>query len=545
MASTEYVDYTSPAVNAAWLNDVNDNIYDGNSPAVGTLRHSMALGTGGSLVGYTSPLTGGVLRDIFVKNQEFVSVKDFGAIGTAVPGNVTADTAAFTDALISGKNVYIPEGRYYLSSSLTIGAGVKLYGAGAGKTTVVYTGTAHAILLGTPGPTITLTYDVECGGFTLACTNRASTVKGVVLNNAVYFKVFDMTIVGSGDPSSANPVNNTLYGSGLEVTDNSILGVIERVSCRVWNAGYYFWTRSTSASNWSAAIEVRSGEVATNMYGMIIGDSTVGFATAVGVHFHDIWVQGNFTCGIRNYSGESTLFDSIYFEGNANYDYDQGGGAANPVKNMIYRSPAATEDIGTTVYGTFPYLAKFRIRTGSFTSIIDNDCSISTSIPLITIDSAAVETKVKLNRLNSAIASASRISNASTTTITEDNSPEAPTVIVGSFTRALNGASGSVAVTGLGFKPKSIEFTAAVDTGVEYSIGYCTDQSGILNRCLSSDAAGAKLSSADCIRINRPAVGTEQKAVLASMDLDGFTLTWTLVGAPAANTITVNYVASR
>ena len=509
-------------IDSPWLQDVNDTVYK-----------------------CVESLTNSVDRTQQSRNLDFVSLKDFGAVGTAVPANVTADTTAFTNAIASGKNVYIPEGTYYLSDSKTIGAGIKLHGAGRGKVTVIYTGTAHAFLLGTPGTAVNLTYDVECGGFTLVCNNRANTVKGVILSNAVYFKVFDMTIVGSGDPNSANPVNNTLYGAGLEVTNNSILGTIERVSCRVWDKGYYFWTNGASSSAWSAAIEVAGGEVATNMYGIVVGDPTVAFSTASGVHFHDIWVQGNYTCGIKNYSGESTLFSSIYFEGNANYDYDVGGGVATPTKNMLYNCSMATEDIGPTVYGNFPYLAKARIRAGSFNSIIDNNMSISTSIPLVTVDAAAIETKIKLNRLNSIIAATARINNASSTTITEDNSPEAPRVIVGSFTRALDGASASVAYTGLGFKPTSIEFTAAVDSTIEFSSGYCTDQSGILNRCMTSDATGVKLSSSECIRIIRNSAGNEQKAALASMDLDGFTLSWTKVGTPPANTLTVNYIARR
>ena len=518
----------------------------GSAAALQLLLASLTnVNAGSSLIGYLSNLAGAVGRTQAAKNADFVSIKDFGAVGTANPANVTLDTTARDAALASGKNVYVPEGTYYFSTTTSPNAGQKFYCAGRGKTTIVYTGTGTAVQIGPSGPAIQLTYDMEFGGCTLLCTNRASTVKGIVMNNAVYSRVFDVTSVGSGDPNSANPVNNTLYGNGLEVTDNTILCSIERVACRVWERGYYFWTNAASESMWSAAIEVHGAEVASNMYGLVIGDPAVAFASAVGVHFHDIWVQGNYSGGIRNYSGENTTFDNIYFEGNANYDYDQGGGAANPTQCRIHRCGAATEDIGTTNYGTFPYLAKFRIRTGSFTSIENNDCSISTAIPLIKVDAAAEVTQIKNNRLNSAIAVTARIDNASPTTITQDNSPEAPRVIVGSFTRALDAASASVAYTGVGFKPTSIEFSAAVDTGFEFSIGSCTDQSGILNRCMSSDAAGAKLSSGDCIRIIRDAAGKEQKAVLASMDLNGFTLAWTKVGAPPANTITVNYVARR
>jgi len=522
MSSTTFVSGTTIA--SAWLNDANSAIYKAQSGTAGTTN-----------------------RTLLNKFTEFVSVKDFGAVGTAVPGNVTLDTAAFTAALASGKNVYIPEGTYYTSSSMTIGAGVKLHGAGRGRTTVIYTGTGNAFLVGTAGPTITLTYDCEIGGFTVNCTNRASTVNGVVLENAVYFKVFDMTIIGSGNPNSGTPADWVLYGSGLSATNNSILGTIERVSCRIWNYGYYFWTKSNSQSHWCAGIEVRGGEVANNMYGIMVGDSTVGFSTAQNVSFRDIWVQGNYTAGIRNYSGESTLFDSIYFEGNANYDYDEGGGTATPVKNMLHRCSATTESIGTTNYGTFPYLAKFRIRTGSFASINNNDCSISTSIPLVTVDAATVSATIEKNRLNSAAATTARLSNASTTTVTRDNFPEAPTVKTGTITRALDAASGDVAYTGIGFRPTSIEFFASVATDtLGFSDGFCDASSGVENQCTTRDSAtGAISSSTNCIKIIKPTTADIQSAVLKQFDADGFTLTWTKAGTPSANTITVGYIARR
>lgn len=114
-------------------------------------------------------------------------------------------------------------------------------------------------------------------------------------------------------------------------------------------------------------------------------------------------------------------------------------------------------------------------------------------------------------------------------------------VFVGTLTRTLSASSGNVAYTGVGFTPTSIEFHAAVDTTNEFCIGYA----GASSRCMSTDSAGAKLSSSDCIRIIRASAGNEQKAVVASFDADGFTLAWTLVGAPPGNTLVVNFIARR
>jgi hypothetical protein len=505
----------------------------------------LASNTGSNYVGFLQSRTGSVYRTQQQRGEDWISLRDFGAVGTADPANEALDDAALLLAAASGQNIWIPAGDYYFSSTIVIGASTKLYGAGEGVVRFHYLGTTTAIVLGNTNAGISLTYGPECGGFTLLCTDRAVTVNGIVLQNAVYYHLEHLTIVGSGNPNSATPADWVLYGAGLTVSHNSILGTVYQVSCRIWNIGQYWYTKATGMSYWSAAASIIGGEVANNMYGIMIGDPAIAFNSATGVKFDSVWVQGNYTTGVVNYSGESTIFDNIYFEGNANYDYDVGGGAANPVLCHLHRSALNTESIGVTNYGNFPYLSKIRVREGSFNSIEYNDCSISTSIPLVIIDVAAIETKIKNNRLNSIIATTGRISNTSTTTITEDNAPEAPRVAVSFITRTLDTASGVVSYTGLGFQPTSIEFTGAVDTAPESFIGFAGVGVGLVQRCLTIDATNNKFSSTDCIRLIKTGAGNEQKAVLTTFDLDGFTLTWTKVGAPPANDLIINYVARR
>lgn len=503
-------------VTATWLNDINDAVYQ-----------------------QTSGLAGATARSLAAKLGDFVSVKDYGAVGD----DSTDDTAAFTAAMATGKNVYVPVGTYRVTTTISVSAGQKLVGSGQYKTNIRYSGTGSAIYLG--HATSTLQYNCELRDLSVFCTNRASTVNGVELQNCVYFVLENLSIFGSGDPNGVGAAT-VLYGSGLYLHDNTIIGRVSSVSCRLWERGYYLKCDSGSQSEWTAAIGFYGGEVANNMRGIVVGDPTINFYSGAGVRFNDVAVQGNYTVGIDINASDSTTVDHCYFEGNANYDVTVGNTASTPLPIMarIINCRMDSEDIGTTVYGTFPYLAKVLVNRGTFTTIDDNDMSISTSIPLIIINSGATATRLEKNRLNSGTAAtfAARVTDGSTTTISRDNEPERAFVKVGSFTRALDGASGSVAYTGVGFKPTSIEFIAAVDTGPEWSHGFA-DASG--GRALNSDATGAKLSSAHAIRVIRDAAGKEQSAVLASFDADGFTLTWTKIGAPPANTLTVNYIARR
>lgn len=479
------------------------------------------------------------------------NVKDFGAIGTAAgaAANEAADTIAFALAKAAAANVIVPEGTYYLSgvsAGHVIGPGCGLIGAGTGKTKIYYSGVGNGIYMGAPG-NIALAYDCALRGITLYCTNRASTVNGVYGENLVHFTIDDVTAVGSGDPNSGVPADTVLYGSGYVLTNNSIIGRMSRCSARIWNFGAYFKTLVGSQSYWSAAIEVSGqGEFSNNMYGIVVGDPTVAFYSGAGCSFRDLTLQGNYTEGMRINAGDNTTVETCYFEGNANYDVVIGtaAGAPTPLCVKLINNRMDSESIGTTAYGTFPYLAKVHVVRGTFTTIDDNDMSVSTAIPLVILDALADQTRVLKNRLNSGTAAtmAARMTDNGTGTITRDNQPERAFVKAGTFSRALDGASGGVAYTGVGFRPTSIEFTAAVDSTNEFCIGFA-DASG--GRCLNSDAAGAKLSSAHAIRIIRDAAGKEQSAVLASFDADGFTLTWTKTGAPPANTLTINYVARR
>lgn len=504
---------------------------------------------GDALIAVKNILAGGVSRTQHSKNADYVNVKDFGAIGTAAGAvaNQAADTAAFAAALATGRNVWVPTGTYYTSATLNIGAGQCLCGEGRAHTFIYYSGTGNGVYMGAPG-NIQLVYDCECRDITVFCNNRAATVNGCFLENCVYFNVENCSFFGSGSPNSVTPADWVLFGAGLMASNNSIIGRISRVACRLWNMGYYFKTLVGSQSFWTAAITCEGqGEVANNMFGIVVGDATIGFFSGVACAFRDISVQGNYTTGVVINSGDGTIIENCYFEGNANHDVVIGtvSGAPAPIGCKVINNVMETESIGPTNYGNFPYFDKVTVVQGSFTKIRDNNMSISTAIPLVTVAVAAQETNISGNRLNSTIATTARINNASTSTVTTDNSPEAPRAKSSFLTRTLSTATGTVAYTGVGFKPTSIEFWGAVDTTIEFFQGSANLGVGIESRCMCSDSAGAKLSSVDAIRMVKNGAGNEQKAVVASFDADGFTLNWTKIGAPPANDVVVNYIARR
>jgi hypothetical protein len=72
-------------------------------------------------IAYTFDDSAAESRTISDKLNEFVSVKDFGAIGDGVTDDTAAIQACFTKAVSAGqKRVHIPEGQYVLSNKITI-----------------------------------------------------------------------------------------------------------------------------------------------------------------------------------------------------------------------------------------------------------------------------------------------------------------------------------------------------------------------------------------------------------------------------------------
>lgn len=82
-------------------------------------------------ISYTASFPGATAQTVQTKLEQYVSVKDFGAVGDGV----TDDTTAIQDALDTGKAVYAPTGTYAISATLRLAAdGQIFFGDGTGNT---------------------------------------------------------------------------------------------------------------------------------------------------------------------------------------------------------------------------------------------------------------------------------------------------------------------------------------------------------------------------------------------------------------------------
>jgi hypothetical protein len=119
---------------------------------------------------YNEGSTGAIDRTLTSRLQDYVSVKDFGAVGDGV----TNDTAAIQAALDSGLNIFVPQGQFIVTDSLTMTVdGQSIYGQG-----IPYFGGASEIKLVSVAPKPVFITDGEGYTFRQLKITGASTAVG-------------------------------------------------------------------------------------------------------------------------------------------------------------------------------------------------------------------------------------------------------------------------------------------------------------------------------------------------------------------------------
>jgi hypothetical protein len=135
---TVYIDGVNQYVGDSYLETDSDTVTFTAGLHVGAeVKFTTAIQTttgavDASIVSYDPPFTGSVATNVEAKLSEYVSVKDFGAVGDGVADD-TAEIQAAIDAAPEGGAIYFPNGTYAISAALIVDKAITLYGDGPGK----------------------------------------------------------------------------------------------------------------------------------------------------------------------------------------------------------------------------------------------------------------------------------------------------------------------------------------------------------------------------------------------------------------------------
>lgn len=91
-----------------------------DATSLSTFQTQLADGSGSSLVGYNEGGVGSVNRTVQDRLRDYVSVKDFGAVGNGVNDDTAAIQAAINSFASGNGTVFFPQGTYLTTSTLSV-----------------------------------------------------------------------------------------------------------------------------------------------------------------------------------------------------------------------------------------------------------------------------------------------------------------------------------------------------------------------------------------------------------------------------------------
>jgi len=176
----------------------------GNSISIGTpgtqtvVDSTVALNAGikSSKLAYNLGAAGSVTRTVQVRLSDWVSVKDFGAVGDGTTDDTTSIQAAITFAQLRPCSVYFPPGTYKTTATLTLDASFsRLFGAGKAISTIASTmPDKDTLLIGSPTSALQSVY-VSGMGF-IPSVSKTAGVEIDIKGNNINVEIDDCIFTG-------------------------------------------------------------------------------------------------------------------------------------------------------------------------------------------------------------------------------------------------------------------------------------------------------------------------------------------------------------
>jgi hypothetical protein len=182
-------------------------------------------------------------QTVETKLRQYVSVKDFGAVGDGV----TNDLAAFVAAVAASNAVYVPPGTYLCNGGFNLKSNFKLYGDGSGS--IIKWGANFSVILINNMSNVTVEdLLIDGGGQTTNIYTGVRGGAGVEIERSTNIKINrviaqNMGIVNQADPFGVPPTYDGLY-SGFGFIVSARTGPVSNVritnctALRIAGTGY-------------------------------------------------------------------------------------------------------------------------------------------------------------------------------------------------------------------------------------------------------------------------------------------------------------------
>lgn len=351
---------------------------------------SIIGGASSQQITYNQGGVGAETRTVQSRLQDFVSVKDFGAVGDGVTDDTAAIQAAIDAARAdNGGSVLLPAGSYVCSSTITLKQGVNLVGEGRAH---------HPIYAGGDklGSVLLITVGAGQDAFVFE-----SAVKG-------HFGVYNLSIFEAGSAAFRSIVNITgvlhpvmedvevaclntrrglgvliqddgagaltLYGSFRNLTAHNVIDGIKILNDCNANS---FVGGSINCSRWAIIMDgTTSFPVATSFTGMsfegmyVAADADVDFFTSpLGIQGWDITQTNGYRFNfLKIIKARTTIFSGCYFElGGYPNPYDDGVNGSHPAIATVAIEPATASDARSTGFYNCRFSGGFLYDSGENT----------------------------------------------------------------------------------------------------------------------------------------------------------------------------------
>jgi len=174
-----------------------------------------------SKLSFTQTGTGAVARTIDNKLKDFISVKDFGAVGNGTTDDTTAIQAAITYAADtrSGATVFLPAGQYLITDVIRLYGGVTLQGDTSGDIYGLHENVAGSprgteILLSTTLPTARVWTDIGLAGTAVGTLDTSTTYRVGVAAIGKSLTIRDVAIQSGGSSDGTGCWDILLFTGG-------------------------------------------------------------------------------------------------------------------------------------------------------------------------------------------------------------------------------------------------------------------------------------------------------------------------------------------